>query len=125
MGRHARQLRTREETAMSDDLIHVNDHDFAEAVLRSELPVLVDFWADWCGPCHMVAPIVEEIAREQAGMLRVAKLNVDDNPYTARQYGVLSIPTLILFSGGEERARVVGARGKEHIAQALLGDLAA
>jgi thioredoxin len=72
---------------MSDNVIHVNDQDFAQAILDSDLPVLVDFWADWCGPCHIVAPVVEEIAREHAGTLRVATLNVDENPYTAQQYG--------------------------------------
>lgn len=110
---------------MSNEIIDVNDQDFAQKVLDSELPVLVDFWAAWCGPCHIVAPVVEEIAGEQSERLRVAKLNVDDSPYTAGQYGVLSIPTLILFSGGEERGRVVGARGKDDIVQTLLGDLAA
>ncbi len=110
---------------MSNQIIHVNDHDFAQAVLDSDPPVLVDFWADWCGPCHIVAPVVEEIAREHAGRLRVAKLNVDENPYTAHQYGVLSIPTLILFSGGEEQGRVVGARSKDSIEQTLLRDAAA
>jgi thioredoxin 1 len=110
---------------MSDNVIHVNDQDFAQAVLDSDLPVLVDFWADWCGPCHIVAPVVEEIAREHAGTLRVATLNVDENPYTAQQYGVLSIPTLILFSGGAEHGRVVGVRGKDSIVQTLLRDAAA
>ncbi len=110
---------------MSNGIIDVNDGDFAQRVLGSDLPVLVDFWAEWCGPCHIVAPVIEEIAGERSESLRVAKLNVDDNPYTARQYGVLGIPTLILFSGGEERARVVGARGKEDIVRSLLGDLAA
>lgn len=110
---------------MSEEIIHVTDQDFLEAVLDSNLPVLVDFWADWCGPCHIVAPVVEEIAAEQEGRLRVAKLNVDENPYTARQYGVLSIPTLILFSGGEEQGRFVGARSKDSILQTLLRDVAA
>ena len=110
---------------MSNEITRVNDQDFAQAVLESDVPVLVDFWADWCGPCHIVAPVVEEIAREHAGTLRVVKLDVDENPYTAQQYGVLSIPTLILFSGGEEQGRVVGARSKESIVQALLRDAAA
>lgn len=109
---------------MTDEIVHVSDQDFAQAVLGSDLPVLVDFWADWCGPCHIVAPVVEEIATEQAGKLRVAKLDVDENPYTAQQYGVLSIPTLILFSDGEEQGRVVGARSKDSIAQALLQSVA-
>ncbi len=110
---------------MSNEIIHVSDQDFVETVVDSDLPVLVDFWADWCGPCHIVAPVVEDIAAEQAGRLRVAKLNVDENPYTAQQYGVLSIPTLILFRGGEEQGRVVGARSKGSIEQALLRDVAA
>jgi len=93
----------------------VTDQDFKDSVLSSDVPVLVDFWAEWCVPCHMVSPVVEEIAREKGELLRVAKLNVDDNPETARQFGVMSIPTLILFKGGEEKARVVGARGKDAI----------
>jgi thioredoxin 1 len=110
---------------MSSDIVHVNDQDFVETVVESDLPVLVDFWADWCGPCHIVAPVVEDIAAEQAGRVRVAKLNVDESPYTAQQYGVQSIPTLMLFSGGREEGRVVGARSKDFITQALLHDLAA
>ncbi len=110
---------------MSEDIVTVSDRDFEQEVLRSDLPVLVDFWAEWCGPCHMVAPVVEQIAREATGKLRVAKLDIDDNPHTAHRFGVMSIPTLILFVGGEERGRVIGARGKEHIVQTLLGDLAA
>jgi thioredoxin 1 len=110
---------------MSEQIKHVSDGDFTETVLNSDLPVLVDFWADWCGPCHLVAPIVEELAVEEAGKLGVAKLNVDENPHTAQRYGVLSIPTLILFSGGEEKGRVVGARSKDSIAEALLRDAVA
>jgi thioredoxin 1 len=102
----------------------VPNQDFQQQVLRSDLPVLVDLWAEWCGPCHMVAPVVEAIAAEQAGKLRVAKLNVDDSPHTAGQFGVLSIPTLILFSGGQEQGRVIGAHGKEYIVRTLLGDAA-
>jgi thioredoxin 1 len=107
------------------NIIHVTDHDFEQNVLESDGPVLVDFWADWCGPCHMVAPVLEQIAGEQAGRLSVAKLNVDDNPITARTYGVMSIPTLILFQSGHERARVVGARDKEYILHALNQAIAA
>jgi thioredoxin 1 len=110
---------------MSTGIVTVTDQDFDQRVLQSDLPVLVDFWAEWCGPCHMVAPVVEELAADQAGKLGVAKLNVDDSPSTARQFGVMSIPTLILFSGGGERGRVIGAHRKEHIIRTLLGDLAA
>jgi thioredoxin len=104
---------------MSDRIIHVTDANFADEVLGADRPVLVDFWADWCGPCHMIAPAVEAIADERSDTLRVAKLNVDDNPYTAQHYGVQSIPTLILFQDGRERGRLIGARGKESILQAL------
>src|SRR5919198_1302854 len=103
----------------------VTDQDFQNKVLESETPVLVDFWADWCVPCHMVSPVVEEIAQEKGGGLVVAKLNVDDNPQTAKQFGVMSIPTLILFKGGEEKARVVGARGKDAILREIEPQIAA
>jgi thioredoxin 1 len=93
----------------------VDDQGFEQEVLQSNTPVLVDFWADWCVPCHMVSPVVEEIGRDRAETLKIAKLNVDDNPEAARRYGVMSIPTLILFRGGEERARVVGAKPKDAI----------
>lgn len=99
--------------------IHVTDQDFEETVLRSSTPVLVDFWADWCGPCHMVAPVLEEIAGEQQGKLTVAKLDIDSNPEVARRYGILSIPSLLLFVDGIEKRRLVGARGKSQI----LGEL--
>jgi thioredoxin 1 len=110
---------------MTTTIEQVSDDDFVQKVLASDRPVLVDFWADWCGPCHVVAPVVQEIADERPDTLRVAKLNVDDNPYTAQQHGVLSIPTLILFRGGKEHSRVVGARSKESITHALLRDVAA
>ncbi|HZD68931.1 MAG TPA: thioredoxin [Actinomycetes bacterium] len=110
---------------MSDDIVTVTDQDFEEQVLRSQLPVLVDLWAPWCGPCHTVAPVLEQIAAEHAGKLRVAKLDVDDSPRTAQQLGVLSIPTLILFRGGQEHGRVIGAQGKDYIVRTLLGDAAA
>jgi thioredoxin 1 len=90
----------------------VSDSDWDSEVLQSDTPVLVDFWAEWCGPCRMVGPVVEEIASEQAGALKVVKLNVDDSPETARKYRVMSIPTLMVFDGGSEKKRIVGARGK-------------
>jgi thioredoxin 1 len=91
----------------------VTDQDFEERVLGSERPVLVDFWAEWCVPCHMVSPVVEEIGRDKGDDLQVAKLNIDENPDVTRKYGVMSIPTLMLFKDGKEIARVVGARGKD------------
>ncbi|CAN1491804.1 TrxA Thiol-disulfide isomerase and thioredoxins [Mycobacteriaceae bacterium] len=97
---------------MSAAAVNVTDGTFAEAVLSSATPVLVDFWATWCGPCRMVAPVLEEIAAEKSGQLIVAKLDVDANPATARDYQVVSIPTLILFKDGKPVKRVVGAKGK-------------
>ena len=97
----------------------VTDGDFQTTVLEADAPVLVDFWAEWCVPCHMVSPVVEEIGVEKAAALRVAKLNIDDNPEVTRKYGVMSIPSLILFVGGEEVARVVGARGKDALLKEL------
>jgi thioredoxin 1 len=97
----------------------VGDQQFDQEILKSEKPVLVDFWADWCVPCHMVSPVVEEIGQDRAETLRVAKLNCDDNPESAYRYGVMSIPTLILFKGGEEIARVVGAKPKDAILREL------
>jgi thioredoxin 1 len=97
----------------------VTDGDFQTLVLEADAPVLVDFWAEWCVPCHMVSPVVEEIGVEKAELLRVAKLNIDDNPEVTRKYVVMSIPSLILFVGGEEVARVVGARGKDALLKEL------
>jgi len=103
----------------------VTDQDFEDRVLKSEGPVLVDFWAEWCVPCHMVSPVVEEIGQEKGESLRVAKLNIDENPEVTRRYGVMSIPTLMLFKDGEERARMVGARGKEALLKEIDPHLAA
>ncbi len=93
----------------------VDDQAFQTTVLDSETPVLVDFWAEWCVPCHMVSPVVEEIGQEKGDSLKVVKLNIDDNQVTTRRYGVMSIPSLILFKGGQEVSRVIGARPKDTI----------
>jgi thioredoxin 1 len=92
---------------------------FDETVLSSTEPVIVDFWAEWCGPCKMIAPILEEIAVEQEGNVTVAKLNVDDHPDLARRYDVMSIPTLLVFSGGELQKRLIGAKGKGQLLEEL------
>ncbi len=104
---------------MADVLLNVTDITFDEEIKSSTGAVLVDFWAEWCGPCKMIAPILEEIASEQAGVLRVAKLNVDDAPDVARRFEVMSIPTLILFVDGEPQHRIVGAKGKNQLLQEL------
>ncbi|BBX85489.1 thioredoxin [Mycolicibacterium aubagnense] len=98
----------------------VTDGSFDSDVIKSGTPVLVDFWATWCGPCKMIAPVLEELAGEKAGELTVAKLDVDANPETARNFQVVSIPTLILFKNGEPVKRIVGAKGKA----ALLREIA-
>lgn len=97
----------------------VSDDSFAQDVLNSSTPVLVDFWATWCGPCKMVAPVLEEIAGEKAGQLTVAKLDVDANPETARDFQVVSIPTMILFQDGQPVKRIVGAKGKAALLREL------
>jgi thioredoxin 1 len=102
----------------------VGDKDFDTQVLGSDTPVLVDFWAEWCVPCHMVSPAVEAIGDEKGEKLKVAKLNIDENLETTRTYGVMSIPSLILFKDGKEVARVIGARPKEAILRDLEPHLA-
>jgi thioredoxin 1 len=106
--------RVQEGTPVSDTAT-VTDSSWDREVLQSDKPVLVDFWAEWCGPCRMVSPIVEEVASEHSENLKVVKLNVDDNPDVTRKYRVMSIPTLMVFSGGDERKRIVGARGKAQL----------
>lgn len=104
-------------------MLEVTDAAFEEQVLKAELPILVDFWADWCGPCRMIAPIVEEIASEYEGRLVVGKMDVTANPDTPGNLGIMGIPTLILFKDGEEVERVVGFRPKEDLEEAILPHL--
>lgn len=104
---------------MSEKIVQLDDATFDEHVKTADVPVLVDFWAEWCGPCKVIAPILEEIAEEQAGRLSVAKLNVDDSLEVARRYDVMSIPTLLVFKDGEPKARLVGAKPKAQLLQEL------
>ncbi len=104
---------------MSDSVITLSDSDFDLHVKSSEVPILVDFWAEWCGPCKMVAPILDEIAAEHPGKLTIGKLDIDHNLDTTRRFEVMSIPTLILFVDGEPKVRVVGARGKAQLLQEI------
>ncbi len=99
--------------------LEITEASFETEVLNAPQPVLVDFWAEWCGPCKMLAPVLDEIAREQAGRARVVKINVDENPNLAARYGIQSIPTLLYFSGGEVRDQTVGVTGKKVIAGKL------
>ena len=101
---------------MSANILHIDDADFNEKVLKSGTPVLVDFWAEWCGPCKMIAPILDEIAGEYADKLTVAKVNIDNNPGTPQRYGVRGIPTLMIFKDGEVQATKVGAVAKSQLA---------
>ena len=100
---------------MNPSIAHVSDEQFEEQVLKSSEPVLVDFWAEWCGPCKMIAPILDDVAKSYAGKLTVAKLDIDANPGVPAKYGIRGIPTLILFKGGEVAAQKVGALSKSQL----------
>ena len=100
---------------MSDNIVYVTDSSFDQEVLSSDEPVLVDFWADWCGPCKMIAPILDEISGDYSGKVRIAKLNIDENPATPPKYGIRGIPTLMLFKNGNVEATKVGAVSKSQL----------
>ncbi|MHB1415939.1 MAG: thioredoxin [Chloroflexota bacterium] len=100
---------------MAENVATVSDSNFKSDVLDSETPVLVDFWAEWCGPCRMISPVVEEMANEHKGQFKLVKMNVDENPNTPRQYGIMSIPTLILFKNGQDAERIIGFMPKEKL----------
>ena len=104
---------------MAEDILTLSDATFDETIAGADTPVLVDFWAEWCGPCKMIAPTLAEIASEQKGKLAIGKLNVDDNPDTARRFDVMSIPPLLVFKDGQQVKRLVGAKGKGQLLQDL------
>ena len=107
------------EEFMSDLIQHVNEDSFEPSVLKSDVPVLVDYWAEWCGPCKAIAPVLTEIAKEQAGNVTIAKLNVDDHGDIAQRFGVMSIPTLLVFKNGELKKKLVGAKGKTQLLEEI------
>ena len=104
---------------MSENIVTLSDATFDEHVKASDVPVLVDFWAEWCGPCKMISPVLEEIAAEQAGKIQIGKLNIDDNLDVTRRFDVMSIPTLILFKDGEPQMRLIGAKPKGQLLEEI------
>ena len=107
----------------NDKVVHVTDANFDQEVLKSAEPVLIDFWAPWCGPCRAIAPIVDDLANEYAGRLKVVKINVDDNPQTPARYGVRGIPNLLIIKGGQVKEQIVGAVPKANLVRAVDGAL--
>lgn len=107
-----------------ENLLHVTDEDFEAEILKSEKPVLVDFWAAWCGPCKAIAPTIEALAEKYAGQIRVAKLDVDNNPKSAMKFGIRAIPTMIMFKDGEVSDQITGAVGKAQLEKAIKKALA-
>ncbi len=104
---------------MSDNIVHTNDSNFEADVLKSDKPALVDFWAEWCSPCKMIAPLLNEAANEYAGKMSVVKLNVDESPHVAQKFGIRSIPTLMLFKEGAVQAQKLGAMSKSQLTEFL------
>ncbi len=104
---------------MADNIMQVTDENFEQEIIKAETPALVDFWAAWCGPCRAIAPVVEELAKEYEGKVKMGKMNVDENPKTPGQFGIRAIPTLIVFKDGEVADQITGAVSKDHIKAAL------
>ena len=104
---------------MSDGILTLTDATFDESIGAADTPILIDFWAEWCGPCKMISPVLEDIAKEHGTRIQIAKLNVDDNPNVARRYDVMSIPTLLVIADGEVKKRLVGAKGKPQLLEEL------